>query len=84
MCSELDHLLPSAPSCFPLTHCIHFVPGQAPCWQQSVLPYERAAFDFAQSLNPHFPSWSLAEPLAVPVQHSEAQDESFLYGLLGS
>lgn len=77
----------SASSCSPLSHCITFVPGQAPCWQQSVLPYERAAFEFSQSLSPHLPSCSLAEPLAVPVQHSKpskALDESFLYGLLGS
>lgn len=95
MCSELDHLPPSAlpcpssaSSCSPLSHCISFVPGQAPCWQQSVPPYERAAqFDFSQSLSPPFPSCSLAEPLAVPVQHSKpskAPDESFLYGLPGS
>lgn len=71
MCLELDHLPSSPSSCSPLTLCIRFVHGQAPCWQQSVLPYERAAFDFPQSLSPHFPSWNLAELLAVPVQHSK-------------
>lgn len=76
ICSQTCHVFGIRPSPFLSLfllppHPLHQFCGQAPCWQQSVLPYERAAFDFPQSLSPHFPSWSLAEPLAVPVQHSK-------------